>query len=74
MRATPGLGIAAGLVYLMNRRRRSRRASFAAEHPWAIVGTAASVLTAGMWRLWRRNPRKSRMAPAVAPASDGEGR
>lgn len=110
MRATLGLvrgvGMAAGLMYLLGRQRGKRRrsalpaaANFAArrvtdlaeaarglrprsrngritlgrrhrvtrvgEHPWAVFGAAASVLAAGMWGLWRREPGKMRMATTI---------
>jgi hypothetical protein len=70
MRLTPGLGFAAGLMYLLNRdrgkrSRRSHRASFVHEHPWAVFGTTAGVLTAGVWGLWRRKPQNIRLTTTI---------
>jgi uncharacterized membrane protein len=45
--------------------RRRRRVAFLQEHPWAVFGTAASLLAAGMWRRWRREPGKMRMATTI---------
>jgi uncharacterized membrane protein len=45
--------------------RRSRRVTLLEEHPWAVFGTAAEVLAAGMWRLWRHQPGKMRMATTI---------
>jgi uncharacterized membrane protein len=45
--------------------RRRRRVAFLQEHPWAVFGTAASLVAAGMWRLWRREPGKMRMATTI---------
>ena len=72
-------GVAAGLTYLLNRQRRERRRSavpaaanraarsvteLAEDHPW-VFGGALSVLTAGIWRFWRRDPGKMHMAPPI---------
>ena|SRR5689334_8937017 len=84
MRATPGLlggaGLAAGLMYLLDRQRNKRRhhalpaaanraarrgVTFVEEHPWGVVGAAASVLTAGTWGLWRRRAGKIRMSTTI---------
>jgi uncharacterized membrane protein len=45
--------------------RRRRRLAFLHEHPWAVFGMAASLLAAGTWRLWRREPGKVRMATTI---------
>ena len=45
--------------------RHHRRATFLEEHPWAVVGTAASVLAAGMWGLRRREAGKMRIATTI---------
>jgi uncharacterized protein YndB with AHSA1/START domain len=45
--------------------RRRRRLAFLQEHPWAVFGTAASLLAAGTWRLWRREAGKMRMATTI---------
>ena len=45
--------------------RRRRRLAFLQEHPWAVFGTAVSLLAAGTWRLWRREEGKMRMATTI---------
>jgi uncharacterized membrane protein len=46
-------------------RGRPHRVTFLGEHPWTVFGAAASILAAGMWGLWRREPGHIRMATTI---------
>lgn len=45
--------------------RHPHQLTFLDEHRWAVFGAAASVLAAGMWELWRREPGQMRMATTI---------